>query len=271
MSHDVNDFEAEVLQRSRAVPVVVDFWAEWCGPCKVLGPVLERLASGAEGRWVLAKVDTDRHQELAARYGVRGIPNVKLFVNGEVADEFTGALPEAAVSQWLRKALPSPHAARVREAERLLAAGERPAAAQILEEVVTAEPGNHHALVLLAGTLVKEDPLRARALLSPVEEDSLQFQPAEAVRMLARFAEVGRNPALLPDDPVRETYRDAMRLASAEKFDEAVVLFIEVIRTNRSYDDDGARKAVIAIFTLLGPEHPVTVNRRREFSGALYV
>jgi putative thioredoxin len=89
--------------------------------------------------------------------------------------------------------------------------------------------------------------------------------------MLARFAEVGRNPALLPDDPVRETYRDAMRLASAEKFDEAVVLFIEVIRTNRSYDDDGARKAVIAIFTLLGPEHPVTVNRRREFSGALYV
>ena len=123
MLYEVEDFTKDVIDRSRTVPVLVDFWAEWCGPCRTLGPVLERLAGKAGGRWVLAKVDTDRNQELAARYGIRGIPNVKLFVDGEVANEFTGTLPESAVAQWLERALPDPLRNEVARAEGLLQSG----------------------------------------------------------------------------------------------------------------------------------------------------
>ena len=109
MSHEITDFTTDVLERSNSIPVLVDFWAAWCGPCRTLGPVLERLAEKQAGRWVLAKVDTEKFPQIAAQYGVRGIPNVKLFIKGKVVDEFTGALPERAVEQWLAKAVPGPH------------------------------------------------------------------------------------------------------------------------------------------------------------------
>ena len=100
MNYEVQDFQKEVIERSKNIPVLVDFWAEWCGPCKMLGPILERLAEKYKDIWALAKLDTDNNQEIAMEYGIRGIPNVKLFVNGNVADEFTGALPENMVEQW---------------------------------------------------------------------------------------------------------------------------------------------------------------------------
>lgn len=108
MSYDVSDFQTEVLDASHEHPVLADFWAEWCGPCRALGPILEKLASEAEGRWRLAKVDTEAFPETAAREGVRGLPNVKLYVEGRVADEFLGALPEDQIREWLERTLPDP-------------------------------------------------------------------------------------------------------------------------------------------------------------------
>ena len=109
MHFDVQDFEAEVLRKSMEVPVVVDFWAEWCAPCKVLGPILERLAAESAGKWVLAKVNTEVHQEIARQHAIQSIPNVKLCYERKVVSEFLGALPDYLVLRWLKKTLPSKH------------------------------------------------------------------------------------------------------------------------------------------------------------------
>ena len=107
MNHEVKDFQKDVIDKSFDKPVLVDFWAEWCAPCRMIGPVLEKLAEENKGNWELVKVDTDNNQQVAMKYGVRGIPNVKLFRNGEVINEFTGALPEQAIKEWLKKSIPS--------------------------------------------------------------------------------------------------------------------------------------------------------------------
>ncbi|MCB0288230.1 MAG: thioredoxin, partial [Calditrichaeota bacterium] len=133
MAYDVQNFQQEVIQKSFEKPVLVDFWAEWCGPCKILGPVLEKLAEKHNDKWVLAKVNTEVHQELAMQYGIRGIPNVKLFIDGQVTDEFTGAMPEAAIEQWLQKAIPSKFAQHVAQAADLLQRGDIQKSQEILE------------------------------------------------------------------------------------------------------------------------------------------
>nr|HPQ59697.1 thioredoxin [Flavobacteriales bacterium] len=104
---EVTDFERQVIARSAHVPVLVDLWAAWCGPCRFLGPIVEKLAREADGRWELVKVDTEANPDIAARYEVRGIPNLKLFVNGEVVAELAGALPEPQLRQWIEEHLPT--------------------------------------------------------------------------------------------------------------------------------------------------------------------
>ena len=107
MTSKTHSFDEDVIQTSHRKPVVVDFWAPWCAPCRILGPTLEKLAKESGGRWRLVKINSDTFPDLAQRYGIRGIPAVKLFVDGAVKDEFVGALPEPAVRQWLDRALPS--------------------------------------------------------------------------------------------------------------------------------------------------------------------
>ncbi|MGA9116487.1 MAG: tetratricopeptide repeat protein [Bacteroidota bacterium] len=263
------DFDRDVLERSRTIPVLVDFWAEWCGPCRVLGPVLERLASASGGRWVLAKVNTDLHQETARQYGIRGIPAVKLFVDGAVTDEFTGAMPEAALERWLRRALPDPHRARLAEAARFLEKGERDPAGRILEEVLRDDGGNEQARVLRARLLLEGNPEEAAALVEGVEEDSPHHAGAEAVRTVRDLARKGARPEDLPPHPVRGLYLAAIGDLVAGRYEAALEGFLEVIRTQRSYDGEGARRACIAVFRLLGEEHELTRRKRRDFSSAL--
>ncbi|MDH7516329.1 MAG: thioredoxin, partial [Bacteroidota bacterium] len=123
MKYDVTDFETQVVERSRVVPVVVDFWAQWCSPCRVLGPVLEKLSEENDGRWDLAKVDTDMMPEIAMQYGVRSIPAVKLFIDGTVVSEFVGAQPEHAIRKWLDAYIPPAESKETEQAEKLLSQG----------------------------------------------------------------------------------------------------------------------------------------------------
>ena len=268
MRYDVEDFKVEVLERSNEIPVLVDFWADWCAPCKILGPVLERLAEESDGKWVLAKVDTEKYQDLAAQYGVRGIPNVKLFVDGGVAAEFVGALPEAIARQWLRKNIPSRFRKDLERAGHLLTLNQIEEAQKILQMIVESEPDDHEACVMLAETYLYSDQGKAVGLVRGIAADSRYFEAAESVRTIAGLLQ--KRQEELPENPVKPVYLSAINDLRLGNPDAALRKFIDVIRTDRYYDDDGSRKACIAIFRMLGEEHETTKKYRKEFSGALY-
>lgn len=268
-SYDTSDFSSDVLERSKTIPVLVDFWAEWCGPCRILGPVLEKLAAEADGRWELRKLDTEQFPDVAQRYGIRSIPAVKLFVDGGVVNEFVGALPEAQIRQWLKQVLPDPHATVVAQAEALLLAEAYEKAAAVLRPVLAAAPGHGGASVLMARAILYDDPKEAVRLVGGFDEASPEHLVAESIRTMAML--LSRKPEEFPDAPARALYREAVEALRKRDFDGALERFIRVIRDDRKYDDDGSRKACVAIFKYLGEDHEVTVRHRREFGSALYV
>lgn len=272
MEHEVQDFEVDVLQASKETPVVVDFWAPWCGPCRFLGPVLERLESEeANGRWKLAKINTDQNPELSMRYSIRGIPAVKLFVDGEVVDEFTGALPEQSVRQWLDKALPSENKKRLVAAESAMAEGDEAAAERLLRTILEEEPDNPEAKLLLARIILFDDPEAAASLASDAPFAGPGFlQLEESIKTIARLLSLQGDEDSLPEAAEKSRYLEGIRALGERDFDKALEAFIDVIRTNRYYDDDGSRKACIAIFSLLGESHATTKQHRRAFDMALY-
>lgn len=270
MSYEVQDFDRQVLARSHTVPVVVDFWAPWCGPCRSLGPILEELARGADGRGELVKVNTDEHPELASTFGISSIPAVKLFVKGEVVDEFVGALPRREIQRWLDRALPSPRAPRLAAARALLEEGKPVEAAALLETVLATEPGNSEARVWLARAILGATPERVEALLEPNGEDSEWASTAVALRTLARLLLRAGTPPGLPDAPARESYLAGAAAVRRGDWDAALQGFLGVLERQKDYDHGSAREACRAIFQLLGPRHPVVERHYRTFSSLLH-
>jgi putative thioredoxin len=271
VSHDVSDFQTQVIERSRQVPVLVDFWAEWCGPCRVLGPILERLAGEARGRWELAKLDTEAHPEVAARYSIASIPNVKLLVNGEVVDEFVGVLPESRIRAWLERALPSPRAAQVAEARAAIERGDYEHAAVLLQPIVESEPDNHEARLALAVALLHLNPAAVASVTGPLADHPELGDHAEALNTLAQAVLAAARPGELPDDPLRERFVTAAEAVSRGDWAAAVEGFIEVMRAQRDWGDGLAKSAARAAFIHLGFDHPVVERFHRAFSGALHV
>ncbi len=270
MSYEVNDFQTDVIDASADEPVLVDFWAPWCGPCRQLSPVLESLAETADG-WSLVKVNVDENGAAAQQYGVRGIPAVKLFVDGEIEAEFTGVKPEHQIQNWLDENLPSEEKSRIEKAKAALKEGDHQEAEHLLWPVLEDNPDHDEAQVLMARALAFKDPSRAQVLADEAEvADPALRQMRDSVRTITRLLELGENPDALPEDGVKDTYLAAIEALDDQNLETALENFIDVVRTHRDYDDDGARKACIALFTLLGEQHPLTKEHRRTFDMALY-
>jgi putative thioredoxin len=270
-TYDVTDFTSDVLDRSFEHPVLVDFWAEWCGPCRILGPVLERMARHADGRWELRKLNTEEFPDISVQYGIRSIPNVKLFSKGQPIDEFAGALPEPAIRMWLDKALPDPNDEFLNNAEALLLAGEQEAAGNEAMKVLAVAPDHERARTLAAVAILFRDPDRAHRLVEDLDEGSKHWELAGSVQEISRLISKETTGDALEEKPVKQLYRKAVDALARRDFDSALATFIEVIREDRSYDNDGSRKACIAIFKYLGEQHEITQKHRRDFGSALYL
>ncbi len=270
MEYDTNDFEKDVIERSHAIPVLVDFWADWCAPCKVLGPILEKLAREGDGRWELAKLDTEKFPAVATKFGIRSIPNVKLFVDGQVTEEFVGALPESKVAEWLSNTLPSKYREQLEGARSLLRQNRPTEARGILEFIVAAESDNDQAVLLLAQTHLGSEPELAAKTVDSIKLGSQSFEAAEAIRTLAALFKRAEAQESFTLDPVRDLYLAAIGKVRSNDLDGALDGFIEVIRKKRYYDDDGSRKVCVAIFKLLGRDHLITRRYQSALSAVLY-
>ena len=272
------EFETAVLDRSLEVPVLVDFWAPWCGPCRVLGPVLEKLTEEYAGDFVLAKVNVDESPSLAGALGIQGIPAVKLFRDGEITSEFTGALPEPAVREFLSRFLPSAADKQAQRAAQFEQDGKGSEAKTLYQEILDADPNHAKALLGLSRLLMDEG--NNQAALAHLDKISLVAdQRKEADRLIARIklGEGGTQDeaalrAKVNSEPnnLAARFELAQALAGMEKYEEALTEFLTIIKTDRGFQDDGGRKAMVQIFEVLGLDHPLTDRFRSELAAALF-
>jgi putative thioredoxin len=266
-------FQSEVVERSKQVPVVVDFWAAWCGPCKVLGPLLEKLAAEFEGGFELAKVDVDSNQALAGRFGVQGIPTVVGFKNGLPVSQFTGALPEHNVRQWLREVVPSEADLLAAAAGDLLDDGDAEAAERDYRQALMIEPHHTDATIGLASLLIDlERSEEALALLTSIQPT----QEVERLQAAARMGTVDTDtiPQLrerLASEPDNVAVRIELgtALAADQQFEASLDLLLEAVALGGE-TRDAARQGMLDVFEVIGPEHELTVAYRRRLANALF-
>jgi putative thioredoxin len=275
-------FGADVIAESARQPVLADFWAPWCEPCKRLSPVLEKIVKAAAGKVKLVRMNIDEHPEIPGRLGVRSIPAVIAFQRGQPIDGFMGALPEREVKGFVER-LAGPlddDADRLAEAETLLDAGDAEGAAELYDAIMAENPGDPAAVAGLARLLISAGELeRARAVLASVaaggERDNAMVAARAALALAQQAAAVGdaseliRKIAANPEDH-QARFDFAIVLNAQNRREEAAAELVEIIKRDRAWNDDGARKQLLQFFDAWGAVDPATISARRKLSALLF-
>ena len=276
-------FIKDVIEESRTRPVLVDFWAPWCGPCKTLTPVLEKVVRAAKGKIKLVKMNIDDHPQVAQQLGIQSIPTVFAFVNGQPVDGFMGALPENQIAAFIERIggkAEGGTADTIKAADELLAAGDAAGAAELYAQVLAEEPENVHALGSLARCHVMAgNPAAAKATLTLVpkgkENDPAVTAAQAALDLAEKASSVGDLSALeakvaadAKDHQAR--YDLAVALNATGRREEALDHLLEIVRRDRKWNDEAARKQLVQFFEAWGTTDEMTVQGRRRLSSILF-
>jgi len=278
-------FVKDVIEESKRQPVLIDFWAPWCGPCKQLTPILEKAVRAAKGKVKLVKMNIDQHPDIPGQMGIQSIPAVIAFVNGQPADGFMGAVPEGQVSAFIDRLTKGTPAAGgtaelLAEAEALLAEGDAATAATVYAQVLQEDAENIAALAGLARCYADAGAIeQAKQTLAMVPDSKRQDSVVKAVQAIIDLAEqakdlgpIGELEATVAANPLDHQARFdlATALNAAGKRNEATAHLLEIIKRDRKWNDDGARKQLVQFFEAWGPTDEATVEGRRRLSSILF-
>ncbi len=271
-----DNFDQVVLEGSQQQPVLVDFWADWCGPCKALMPILAKLAEEYRGKFILAKVNSDENQALAQQYGIRSLPTVKLFKHGAAVDEFMGALPEGQVREFLDQHIERESDAICNAALAAEAAGDPDKALELLKTANEVDPGRPQIVAALARLLMqKGEADTAEALLNALPTADRESREIAALLAQLEFSREGgieesaeslQSQLEASPDNLELRYRLALRLLADKQYEAAMQHLLAIMQKDRSFGDDAARKTLLKAFDMLGDDPLVAIYRRKMFN-----
>jgi putative thioredoxin len=265
------DFEYQVLTYSAQTPVVVDFWAEWCSPCRVLGPLLERLAEEGQGSFRLAKLNVDNNPNLALRYAVRSIPAVKAFRGGKMIAEFVGVQPEPRVREFIRSIAPSQNDLLIEKANSMLDLLRPLDAEKGFRQVLENAPESTPALLGLAKSLLLQGRGAESYPILAKFPASREFNTAEMLRPLAQaLIDLDQGKVFVPEQTLDATFYNSVRLFKRDNPEAAMDGLLDILREDKRYRDGLARRTMVAILELYGESNPISRQYRNELALVLF-